>query len=933
MDDYSTARTIAQALISNRVTNLTIEEIRRCVEEACRHFPDLAGEGQEKLVRELETMHQTIIGETRELVGEDEGWGYWLPERRGHLEWEYWERYRELLRRGSMSAPVQRRLGESTDKVLGLLGDPRHPASWDRRGLVVGLVQSGKTSHYVGLINKAVDAGYRVIVVLTGFTESLRIQTQIRVEEGFLGYHLEPGEKRGEMRAPIVGVGEISPEPKPNCVTTRSHDFKKAVAVNLGVGIHAGAKEIVFVIKKNVGVLRNLLNWIHSFGNATDVKGRRFVKDVPLLVIDDESDVGSIDTKKGSIVEDDADPDHEPSRINELIRQLLSLFDQSSYVGYTATPFANVLVHEGGRTDELGEDLFPRSFIVSLPTPSDHVGPSMIFGRELDEGNLTQGLPIIRTVPKKESEGQDAWIPPVHKKWHRPLYEVRSEIPPSLRKAVLSFVLVCSARRLRRTGPKHDSMLVHVTRFNDVQDEVEDQVKKELDGIVDRLRSRTANDALERELRELWEDDFQKSTREIRGREGAIFQNPVHKWETIEAELLAASSSIQVRTINGRAGDVLDYEKHKEDGLHVIAIGGDKLARGLTLDGLSVSYFLRCSRMYDTLMQMGRWFGYRPGYLDLCRLYTTADLKEWFGHIAHATEELRNEFDLMETSGGTPRDFGLRVRSHPDLMVTSQVKMRHGRKILITFQGKAVETDNFKRDAQVVEANWHAIERLVLALEGGDGKRQDPTLRRNSTMWDDVSPATVISFLDDYEEHESAHMARTRLLMEYIEKETSKDRLKHWTVLIPNGSKEPETIGETQVNLVDRKWKHDEAAEKERLIEQNRFRIGILKNPPDESVDLTDDQIEAARRATEAAWKAKGRKDRPKEPAGRFLRQQRDPGNGLLILYLIEADKEKSENEDRPLVGFVLSFPAVDGASASQVTYTVNNVYQQQEMG
>ena len=177
--------------------------------------------------------------------------------------------------------------------------------------------------------------------------------------------------------------------------------------------------------------------------------------------------------------------------------------------------------------------------------------------------------------------------------------------------------------------------------------------------------------------------------------------------------------------------------------------------------------------MYDTLMQMGRWFGYRPGYLDLCRLYTTADLKEWFGHIAHATEELRNEFDLMETSGGTPRDFGLRVRSHPDLMVTSQVKMRHGRKILITFQGKAVETDNFKRDAQVVEANWHAIERLVLALEGGDGKRQDATLRRNSTMWDDVSPATVISFLDDYEEHESAHMARTRLLMEYIEKETS----------------------------------------------------------------------------------------------------------------------------------------------------------------
>ena len=119
-------------------------------------------------------------------------------------------------------------------------------------------------------------------------------------------------------------------------------------------------------------------------------------------------------------------------------------------------------------------------------------------------------------------------------------------------------------------------------------------------------------------------------------------------------------SDVQVRTINGTAKDALDYAEHSNTGLTVIAIGGDKLSRGLTLDGLCVSYFLRASRMYDTLMQMGRWFGYRPGYVDLCRLYTTSDLSEWFGHITDAADELREEFEYMAASGGTPRDYGLK---------------------------------------------------------------------------------------------------------------------------------------------------------------------------------------------------------------------------------------------------------------------------------
>lgn len=877
MDAFAAARTIASTLIVSQESELTTEKIRECVAQACSLPPanELGDVERDRLVRELEISFQTVIGEERQLVGDDDGWDYWLPDRKGRISWEYWSRYEELLKHGPMNQDVRGRLAESTDRTLGLLGDPGRAGSWDRRGLVVGLVQSGKTSHYIGLINKAVDAGYKVIVVLTGFTESLRVQTQIRAEEGFLGYYLQPGEIKGEMRSHRIGVGELAPGKNPDSVTTRSHDFKKAIADNFGIQV--GGNEILFVIKKNVSVLRNLLNWIENLGNATDAQGRRFVKDVPVLVIDDESDVGSIDTKKGNIVDDDPDPDHEPSRINEQIRKLLSLFDQSSYVGYTATPFANVLIHDAGRTDELGEDLFPRSFIISLPTPSDHMGPSMVFGRE-EEGQHKPGLPIIRHVPDGESAGENAWIPPVHKKTYVPLFEGRDDVPPSLRRAILSFILVCCARRIRHSGTNHNSMLVHVTRYVDVQAKVDNQIKKELRGVVDRLLARTANKALLQELEGLWVNEFVPTTKKIARKKKTIFKNPVHTWGEIKAELQTTAASIQVRSINGEAGEVLDYEKHK-NGLNVIAIGGDKLSRSLTLDGLSISYFGRCSRMYDTLMQMGRWFGYRPGYLDLCRLYTTAELCEWFTKIANATEELRSEFDLMANSGGTPRDFGLKVRSHPELLVTSRVKGRHGKNIAVTFQGKFVETDNFYRDAVTVERNWKATESLISTLEGGAGTHADSP-RDGCAMWRQVASQYVTTFLGQYNEHESAYRARTGLLKEYIEKEVTSDRLKNWTVLVSGGSRGRMTISNTGFNLVHRGWKSTADTEKEKdeeirkLMADNRFRIGILVNPPDEAVDLDDVAIEAARLSTIEDWERnpRGREKAPMNPAGRFLR-------------------------------------------------------------
>jgi hypothetical protein len=955
MNNYELTKNIAQLFIQNLQLkqNLSAKDIRQQVETACQSagVEELSSEEINKLVKELESQYQTVIGTERELLGDDEGWEAWLPTRRAAIEWSYWNRYRTYLSQESFPDDVLARLESSTDRVLGLMGDPNREGSWDRRGLVVGLVQSGKTAHYVGVINKAVDSGYKVIVVLTGFTESLRIQTQDRLEKGVLGYSQRP-DPRDSRRVIAVpcGVALISPiRQRMDSVTTRKDDFKTGIAKNFA--IHVGGNSIVFVIKKNVSVLKNLLQWVTNFGNEKDAEGNSYVSGIPLLVIDDESDVGSIDTKKGAVdALGDVNDEHDPTKINKQIRKLISLFEQSSYVGYTATPFANVLIHDQKKTGVdkedgllIGEDLFPRSFIVSLPTPSNHVGPAMIFGSTLDNEESLDGLPVIREVSDTQlgEDKSDYWMPSSHRKTHVPFYLGQERIPDSLRKAMLSFILVIAARRLRGDDDKHNSMLVHVTRFTDVQHEVYEQIERELQDVVHRLRDKTANGKLLEELRFHWEGDeksFHETTIVLNQRPEAIFQNPVHSWAEIHGELLEAVSSIEVRKINGTARDVLDYDEN-HSGLNVIAIGGDKLARGLTLEGLSVSYFLRCSKMYDTLMQMGRWFGYRPGYLDLCRLYTTEELSGWFSHIADATDELRDEFKLMADSGCTPKEFGLKVRSHPTMMVTSAVKMRDGKPLQISFQGTMAQTIDFSRTEKSVTGNWAAAETIVNRAEQDFGISPSSP-RSNAAMWSGVPGELVANFLEGYRVHSAARTVKTPLLKKYLESQMKKGGLRSWTVLLSGGGAKDSmaNLGETaQVRCSDRNW-FLQGTTREELINADHYRIKVLISPSDELVDLGPGEEEAALTMDIKDWKAndgirRGRKvDLPTKPNGRFVRQVKHPSRGLLILYPLLPDDEKAQNESTPILGFAISFPAVSSLGDTPITYIVGNIYQQQDL-
>ena len=346
-----------------------------------------------------------------------------------------------------------------------------------------------------------------------------------------------------------------------------------------------------------------------------------------MLLIDDEADNASINVKSKATPKADSE-EVDVSAINGKIREVLQCFRQSAYVGYTATPFANIFVNPEAQSERYGDDIFPRNFIINVNAPTNYVGPSKVFGLDgdVDAGiDPSDGLPIVRDLDSAPYAGDYAapeCFPQPHKTSH-----LTTRLPASLKVAIRSFILTCAARRARGQQTKHNSMLVHVTRFTAIQEQVATLIAGELAGLQRRIAygDGAATLKIRDELRELWESDFAPVSAAMGEESG-----PAVTWEDVDQALHDAAAKITVMKVNSTAGVPLDYKQHEKQGLSVIAIGGDKLSRGLTLEGLSISYFLRTSKMYDTLMQMGRWFGYRPGYLDLCRLYTTRTLIGWY---------------------------------------------------------------------------------------------------------------------------------------------------------------------------------------------------------------------------------------------------------------------------------------------------------------
>jgi len=896
-------------------------EIEAAVRDCARVFgQELLPEQIGIIVHVLETRLVVKVGRPTRLVDERDHVAWYFGDRK--TDRRFFKRYVDFLLQDQGWPPAAiEGIDVSTDLIMEQIEDPNRDGPWDRRGLVVGHVQSGKTANYAGLICKAADAGYKLIIVLAGMHNVLRQQTQRRMDRDFLGYDTTPAQ--GSHGIARIGVGDFDRNIHAENLTTQASngDFNRAFADNLGIGVQQ--RPVLLVIKKNARILENLNTWVREvLASRGDTDTR------PLLVIDDEADQASVDTGQQEFDEDDTpDPEYEPKRINGQIRRLLHAFSRSAYVAYTATPFANILIHDAGLAKDFGEDLFPRSFIVNLPAPSSYIGPTLVFG--IDGNGSTAAddpLDIIRHVDQ-EGEG---WLPQGHKNGYKPVYKGEEKIPPSLENAILTFILSCAARAARGQADGHNSMLIHVSRFKSVHQEVFAQVDEWLANIKRVLRYRTGGQEILARLRNLWTSDFEKTSSEIRSREigrGLL----ITSWSEVEQHLASAADKIKPQVVNSEMIEAIDYEGNAGQGLSVIAIGGDKLSRGLTLEGLTVSYFLRASKMYDSLMQMGRWFGYRPGYIDLCRLYLTPDLELWFHHVATASEELRERLNHMAMIGATPEVYGLRIQSHDILLVTAQNKMWHAPVVQVSFQGEAKIQTVFFNDEASNRRNANTITAFLDKIgpprepQNAAGQKNDYLTFEGRRIWLGVAGSEVASMIGNLLIPDEARGLNPRGLESYILAQLSAGELTEWTVVVLGGETENEslTVNGWLFRTITR-------TPLPRGKDSGRYVVKTILSPRDEAIDLDNEQYARALAETNRK-RAEDEEAVVKTPTGPEIRKIRgeNPRRALLLLYPLSPAKAELPFSV-PIFGIVVSFP--DSNTGRVAKYRFNTVAKRYEL-
>ena len=895
--------------LSQQPENKTPETIRQLIAFESSNPLDpvtLTADQIEHIAKEVE--HQFgLTMEEGTLIVDDENFEPWLHNKKSSENFEpyFWNRYETLLLQNGFAPPVVSSIDNVTDKIVARLEDPDKEGPWDRRGMVVGHVQSGKTANFIGVVNKASDVGYELIVILAGMQETLRSQTQERVDEGYIGQ--DSSKKNSvDFGESLIGVGNLNHDKIPYSFTTKHKDFDDRS--NFVVKKYDDAT--VLVVKKNARVLEKLRDWLKK--NNSNIDGT--ISNLPLLLIDDEADHASVNTN---------DPEKDPTTINKRIREILNLFHRKCYLAYTATPFANIFIDPSSEDDMYKDNLFPKDFIISLDPPSNYVGSEKIFGND-------EAIDIIRDIGDIEDI-----IPLKHKKT-----QSVSCLPESLKKAVNSHIISKAIRTLRGQTNKHHSMLVHLSRYKDVQKEVFDLIVQFRQDIEKGVRyyyklqkDEALNNPYMKDLYSMWENDF---------------SNMYSEWNDIQEKLLEAAASMQVMLINGDSPDSLDYKAYK-NGLNVIAVGGDKLSRGLTLEGLATSYFYRSTSMYDTLMQMGRWFGYRDGFADLCRIYLTPMTESYFAHISNAVEELREELKEMFAANLTPKEFGLKVRTHPgSLLITARNKMRASETLLhrTDLSGRLVETyvvdlkpEHRKNNLDLFNETSEKLQKIK--------KAEYSEASNNNYVWKYVPANIVEEFVKRFYNHPRAQMTQTKPILSYLER--ASEHFPEWDIVFISSKSSKERYhvsnGDIDIGIQKRTCNPKGQYEKDNYIEiSTRRRVASGTNDAERSGMAKEEIAEALKRwQGERQSKAEiensnGNSEKAKEILekelkinsipGRYLRRARR--RPLLMLHLVNAYKDiKDESTlvENHLPAYGISFPKRDDIYIEPVEYAVNTTF------
>lgn len=830
---------------------------------------------------------------------EEKGHEKWFLAKKAQLDMKYWERYRKyLLNDKGFSTNVVNTMDDVLDTLTDLLGDPARDVVYKRRGLIIGDVQSGKTANYTGLICKGVDAGYKVIVLLTGTIERLRQQTQQRIDEGFVGADSDAMMKQKPEQL-IVGVGKYDSSIRPMVLTSTSSDFKQQNATNLNFDLRNINGPVIFVVKKNSSVLKRLNKWLKTFNQNGDQ-----LINHSLMVIDDESDNASVNTRDN--------PDDTPTAINGQIRELLKSFTKSSYVGFTATPFANIFIDPDSFNDMVAEDLFPKNYIYSLSAPTNYIGARNIF----DENGANRNM-IVEITSDTSNPGSIAAILPMKHKSSA----LVSNIPDDMKTAVAAFMLANVIEDLDKKIGNHRSMLINVSTFTNVQNQIAALVNeflKEMQAACRNYSQLSPEAALESPYIQKLKDTYEE-----------IYSDITYDWPVIQQHLHQSCAGIIVQVFNQRSGQNFSYDDYK-DGLRVIAVGGMSLSRGLTLEGLVISYFYRNSKMYDTLMQMGRWFGYRPGYEKLCRIWMTDESIEWYRHISQATDELRREVESYHDTGLTPMDFGLRVRSDiTALLVTARNKMRstESRECIISLSGVCIETPEIYSDQQKNEQNRSAIKQFIKELFD-HGYTLEPGKKPG---FKDIPKQYVMGLLDTLDISPKNENFNVSTISKFIGDYRGPE-LNNWDIAFATGSSDEEYSFDGLLNSYNMPLRNFSVENEGKILKMSGSKRK-LSAMTDGRYGLDDSEYEKIKEML-------ARNNTAMRQEHFFINVPRNP---LLVIYAVklrynenpERDSELTKNEaphfsGKTVYGFEIGIPTLSDYETKYARYVLNKIAIQQ---
>lgn len=731
--------------------------------------------------------------------------------------WTNWSRHEAYLRSQPKWKPHQiASVAEESLRIISKTTPVVRP-EFQCRGLVVGYVQSGKTANFTAVAARAADVGYRLIIVLSGIHDSLRNQTQ----------------KRLDMELAGVGVDWIT-------LTDDTTDFHEPEVAD---GF-SSTGTVLIVAKKITPILRRINQWFSK------LEGR--LAEVPVLLIDDEADQASINTRgnrRDPSIDTDAvqDEDTAPSLTNALIRDILRKIPRATYIAYTATPFANILIDPDASDNQVGDDLFPKDFVVQLPRPDGYTGTEELFGTS------AQGRDVLRPVDAADVK---ALKPKQRKRSESIVARGPLHLPQSLADALLTFALVGAIRLLRGQSGKPNTMLVHVSQLQQ-----------------DQLR---IGEAIEEQIR-IW---FQHESAEpgvlrLMFRSTLAGLGPVelpNAEDVVLDEAVINLARLAVVVLNSTTGDELEYDV--KPGRQLVAVGGNRLSRGLTLEGLTTAYFLRTTTLADALLQMARWYGFRTGYEDLIRIWTTEGIAQWFVELALVEDSLRDSINALNKAGRRPNQMAIRMRAHSKLLLTSRNKSRMQTDDARSWSGENPQTILFPlHDRGLLERNVDLASALL---------RQHPPTQDayGGAIAHDVPVEDIALFLRRYEGHPNSIAFQGSEIADWILERAEEGELLNWKVFVANPQRDRQVLlGGRPFGLVRRSLQANDS-------------IGILIDPRHEGIDLHGGPDNYR---TAAGFNAKA------------MREERPAQQGLLLLYPL--DPEPLRTPALAVLGVALSLP------------------------